>query len=137
MISVIKRHFNAAKNLIFSKTAKSAYITTVGGGLNSFLSFVFTVLVARALTPADFGLFSAVLNLLIVLFVFSDLGLSSSILRFLPSAVKRKDETEEGRIIKTSFLITASLGMVLSVIVFLFARPLAEIFLRQPALSMP
>ena len=74
--------------LALSQTARSTYLTTFGAGINAFLGFIFTIVVARSVSPADFGLFSVVLNLIAILLVFCDLGLSSSILRYLPQAIR-------------------------------------------------
>ena len=93
-------------SLALSQTARSTYLTTFGAGLNAFLGFVFTIVVARSISPSDFGLFSVIVNLITVLFVFCDAGFNSSILKFLPQAIRDGKKEEARKIIKISFLAT-------------------------------
>ena len=123
--------------LALSQTARSTYLTTFGAGINAFLGFIFTIVVARSVSPADFGLFSVVLNLIAILLVFCDLGLSSSILRFLPQAIREAKKEKSQKIIKISFLATFLISVILALLLLLFSSPLSEIVFTKKELILP
>lgn len=64
------------------------------------MGFVFWIIVARSVSPSDFGLFSVVINLVSILFILCDVGFSSSIIRFLPQAIRDNKKEEVRRIVK-------------------------------------
>lgn len=123
--------------LALSQTARSTYLTTFGAGINAFLGFVFTIIVARSVSPADFGLFSVVMNLMAILLVVGDAGLSSSILRFLPQAIRESRKDKSQRIIKASFLATFLIGGFLALLLFLLSSPLSEVVFVKRELVLP
>lgn len=130
-------NFSYLYTLALSQTAKSTYLTSVGAGINAFLGFVFTILVARSVSPADFGLFSVVLNLTTVLLVIADVGFSSSILRFLPQAIRDGKKKKARQIIKLAFLTTLIISGFLAFLIFIFSKPLATGVFVQPRLVLP
>ena len=123
--------------LALSQTARSTYLTTFGAGINAFLGFVFIIIVARSVSPADFGLFSVVMNLMAILLVIGDAGLSSSILRFLPQAIREGKKDKSHKIIKASFLATFLIGGILALLLFLLASPLSELVFIKRELILP
>lgn len=123
--------------LAFSQTARSTYLTTFGAGINAFLGFIFTIVVARSVSPADFGLFSVVMNLLTILLVFSDVGLSSAILKFLPQAIREGKKEESKKIIKLSFLTTLLISGFLALLLFLSSSSLAMNVFAKKELALP
>jgi len=134
---MIKRSISYLYALVVSQTARSTYLTTFGSGINAFLGFVFTIVVARSISPSDFGLFSVAINLLAVLIVFSDFGLSSSILKFLPQAIREGKKEESKKIIKVSFLISFLICGFLALTLFLFSSPLAGNIFSKKELTLP
>lgn len=54
------------KNLLLSKTAKDTFVLFVGNIGSAFWGFLFTLIVARALSISDFGIFSATLNFMVM-----------------------------------------------------------------------
>ena len=59
----MRRYIEQAITLARSGTARDTYILFIGNLLSAFFSFIFTLLVARALSVSEFGVFSAVINL--------------------------------------------------------------------------
>lgn len=133
----MKKYLNYFWELAFSSTAKSTYITTIGAGLVAFLGFIFWIILARSMSPADFGLFSVVFNLVTILFVLCDVGLSSSILRFLPQAVREGKEEEVKRILKTAFLAVLLVSGLLTTALAIFSDQLAVLVFTKKELSLP
>ena len=133
----MKKHISYLYTLALSQTARSTYLTTFGAGINGFMGFVFTIVVARSVSPADFGLFSVVMNLLTILLVIADAGFNSSILKFLPQAIRDSEREKSQKIIKVSFLTTLFISGLLALLLFLFSSPLAEIVFLKGELILP
>ena len=85
-------------------------------------SFASTLILARLLTPRDFGLAGLALVFSGLAFIFADLGIGASI-------VQRESLTEEDR--STAFWSNAGLGLVLTLIGIGLSWPLADLY-RQP-----
>jgi O-antigen/teichoic acid export membrane protein len=133
----MKQHLISALNLAKSKTALSTYLTTFGSIFGAGVSFLFWIMVARVLKPADYGNFSAVFNLINVLFVVCDIGLSSSILKYLPHAVKEGKEIEARKIIKSTLSVIFIFSGVLTFALFAFSQPLSLLIFNKTELSWP
>ena len=133
----MKKYINYFWGLAFTSTAKSTYITTFGAGLVAFLGFVFWIIIARSMSPSDFGLFSVVFNLVNILYVICDVGLSSSLLRYLPQAIREAREGEVKKILKVAFLVVFLASGLLAFALILFAKPLAVLVFTKKELSLP
>lgn len=133
----MKKYISYLYTLALSQTARSTYITTCGAGLNAFLGFVFWIIVARSVSPADFGLFSVVINLVSILFILCDVGFSSSVIRFLPQAIRDNKKEEVKKIVKLSFLVVLALSGLLAFFLAFFSSPLASTFFAKKELSLP
>jgi O-antigen/teichoic acid export membrane protein len=85
-------------------------------------SFASTLILARLLTPRDFGLAGLAIVFAGLAFIFADLGLGASI-------VQRKQLTEEDR--STAFWSNAGLGLALTLVGIGLSWPLADLY-HQP-----
>jgi O-antigen/teichoic acid export membrane protein len=133
----MKQHLIAIFNLAKSKTALNTYLTTFGSGFGVGVSFLFWIMVARVLKPVDYGNFSAVFNLINVLFVVCDIGLSSSILKYLPQAIKEGKEQEAKKIIKSTLSVIFVFSGILTFALFAFSQPLSILIFNKAELSWP
>lgn len=133
----MKKYFSYLYALALSSTARSTYLTTFGAGLNAFLAFIFTIVVARSIPPADFGLFSVVMNLLVILFVICDLGISSSILRFLPQIIREGKKKKAREILKLSFLAILLIGGLMAILLAAFSSSIASFIFVKKELTKP
>jgi len=133
----MKKYYIVFKRLLFSKTAKSTYITTIGAGLNAFVSFIFTIIIARSISPANFGLYSVVLNIVSILTVVCDAGLSTSVLKFLPKAIRENDTKECNKILKVSLIFTLLFSALTTLLLVVITTPLVNNILKKPELLIP
>lgn len=117
----MKRYIDSIKGLAFSATAKDTFILFSGNLGAAFWGFLFTLIVARSLSVAEFGIFSAVLNLVIILSSLSDLGISSGVVNFVAREVGLGDRVRENQYIKAAFVVRLVAVLSISLIVFLFA----------------
>lgn len=83
------------------------------------ISFVTTIILARLLMPADFGLFALAFVMIDGLTLFKSLGFDSALLR-------RKEEVAEAA--DTAFILIPLFGLILFALLFLFAPYGASLF---------
>lgn len=133
----MKKYITYFWDLALTSTAKSTYLTTFGAGINSFLGFVFTVIIARSLSPSDFGYLSVFFNLVMIFFVICDVGLSSSVLKFLPKLIREGNSQEMKKVIKLAFFITLLVSGLLVLSLLVFSSPLAVLIFSKRDLSFP
>lgn len=121
--------FNFLTRLFFSKTARHTYLVTFGNGLAILCAFVFTVTLFRLLTYSDFGYFSALWSLILLVSEICDLGIGNSLSRFLPPLEKNKKRLWS--FLKTAFFLQVAIAFLAAFIIFLFAPFIADILFHS------
>jgi len=115
------------ENIFFSET--TAVISKIG-------ALIFTIMVARAFLPELFGVYSLALTIILSISIFSDLGLSNTITRYLAESIGKQKKAEiRSRfwfLLKTKFF----LSLTTSILLFLFAGLIAGFF-KKPELILP
>jgi O-antigen/teichoic acid export membrane protein len=113
-------------NRLMARIMRSASWVIVGYGTSQALRLASNLILARILFPEAFGLMALITVVTIGLSLFSDVGISPSI-----SQSKRGDDPE---FLDTAWTIQVIRGVILTVITFLLARPMAE-FYDEPLLA--
>ena len=106
-----------------SLAVRGAGITVLSGGLVQAIQIIATVVLARLLTPADFGLVAMVTTFSIL---FSNFGFNG-----FTEAVLQREEIDH-LLISNLFWINLGTGLLLT-IGFAAAGPLVALFYQQPA----
>jgi O-antigen/teichoic acid export membrane protein len=127
---MIRETIEGYKDLIVSPTAKRSYITTFGAFLNAFFGFVFTVLVARALTPEDFGIFSVLASFLLIILSFCDLGFSSAAMRFLPKIENEEKKFQFIKIVLSTVLVS---NLIIVAALIFFSNHFSLFIFKSPS----
>lgn len=127
----MRKYYDIAKNALFSGTIKDTLILFIGNTGSAFWGFLFTVLVARSkfFDLYNFGIFSAALNLVIILASLADIGISTGSVNFVSSHTQRGEDQKSDEYIKASFLIRLFTVLGLSTIVIVFAPFVSKTFL--------
>lgn len=115
------RYLERGRQILFSATAKDTYVLFVGNMISAVLGFIFVFLVAKFISRDDFGVFSAALNLVVILTSISDLGITSGLINFIARADSENDELTSLKYQKAGLIIKISVVLLLSAIVVLFA----------------
>jgi O-antigen/teichoic acid export membrane protein len=123
---------------MFSATAKDTLVLFSGNVLSAFLGFLFTLVVARSFTVSDFGVFSAVLNLVIILASLADIGISTGSINFVSEHLAKGDEKKANEYTKASFIIRLVIVVATSLVVALFAPFISKTLLatRDPKMAI-
>lgn len=119
-----------------SKTATDTLTLFSGNALNAFFSFLFTLIVARALSVSDFGVFSAVGNLVYIIIPLSDLGVSSGIVRFVSELESQGKVKTSLKYINAAFAIKFVTFAIISIIIVLFPDTIARALLASTDANM-
>jgi O-antigen/teichoic acid export membrane protein len=134
----MREYINKARLLVFSSTARDTYYLFVGNVFSAFWGFLFTVFVARAMSLADFGIFSAALNFVSIISSLSDVGISSGSVNFVSEHLAKGDHAKANEYIKASFVIRLLIVIGISVLVVVFAPLISTRLLatRDPKIAI-
>ena len=132
----MKKLINNVFGLAKSDTAKDTAILFSGNGLTAFFGFLFTIVIARALSVSDFGVFSAVSNLIVILASLSDLGLTSGVVSFASSYLSKNEEEKANEYSKAAFNIKLVVSIILSLGVAIFAGFVSKNWLATDSKEM-
>ncbi|VVC04513.1 Polysaccharide biosynthesis protein [Candidatus Bilamarchaeum dharawalense] len=113
------------------EVAKGSFWGLLGNLIFKLSSFFYTVLIARVASQNDVGLFYLGLSIISLFAVFSDLGLSGSVLRYLPFFEGRNQKSKIKDLIRSSYKIVLVLGLLLSSIIFLSADWIGQVYHNQ------
>lgn len=100
--------FRKFKSLLISQTSKDTFYSLLGNTGIVLGGMLFTILAARSLSPAQFGIFSALIALSTIASLIGDLGTSSSLVNFLP-----KHPQSRRNIVSTIFWLELLAALVL------------------------
>jgi O-antigen/teichoic acid export membrane protein len=115
--------------------AKGAGVLFTGGLIGKALIFLFTILIARALTPSDLGLYYLGSAIAFLLVVFAALGLEMGVLRFVSMFHGEKDSARAVGTIYSSLFIALPASIVISILLFLNAGEIAASIFDKPGLE--
>jgi len=134
----VKEYFSKGKSLIFSATAKDTFVLFSGNVFSAFWGFLFTLIIARALSVYDFGIFSAALNLVTILASLTDIGISTGSVNFVSEHTARNEHEKANEYIKASFLIRILTVLATSMVVVIFAPFVSKTLLatRDPMIAI-
>jgi len=131
----MRKKIQLLKPLLLSATARDTYILFFSNVATAFLGFVFTWFVARALSVSDFGVFSAVNNLALMIVPILDLGVSSALINFIAS-IKQGEDKKAKEYIKAGLVIRVLFFLFISFILFAFGRVISNRLLASDDISL-
>lgn len=103
------------------EVAKGSVWGLLGNLTVKFSSFLYTILIARVASQNDVGLFYLCLSVLTIVTIFTDLGLCSSITRYLPFFEGKGQRAKIKWLIDIGFKTIFIIGSLASVFIFLAA----------------
>ncbi len=124
-MKIINALYQKVKILAFSRTARFTYVVFSGNLSSAVLAFIFTVLLIRNLSLADFGYFSAIWSLLLLVSDIADLGIGTSLSTFLPRM--EVDKIKLYSFLKTSALFQSIVAFLVGITIFIFSESLSNL----------
>jgi len=125
----VRKYFDILRYLAFSATAKDTFILFFGNLGSAFFGFLFTLIVARTLSVYDFGIFSAALNLVIIISSLSDIGISTGSVNFISEYSAHGEHQKADEYTKAAFIIRLITVFSVSFLVAVFAPFVSKTFL--------
>lgn len=124
-ISLMKAIIKSSIGLARSSTAKDTSVLFLGNVLTAFLGFLLLLVLARAITVEEMGVFSAFTNLMFILGALSDPGISSGIVKFVAETRARKEYVEEKQYISAAFKVQLLIFAVVATFITVFSKTVA------------
>lgn len=97
-----------------------------------FFAYLFRLLLARNLSPEEFGFFYAVIAFVTFVHTFHDPGLKSALIKIIPEFLVNKQTEKISRMISQTLIIWISLSAIYSIITIAFSEYLAAEYFRYP-----
>ena len=115
---------------ILSAVSGGAILFFVGNAVSKMANFLFQILLTRTLGAASYGVYSYAQTILSVVGVFARLGVTESIMRFVPEFEDQK--STQGGYITIAFSTSIVGAIVASILLFIFANMINEQTLKNP-----
>jgi stage V sporulation protein B len=120
-----------------SKIAKGSIIILLGSFIFRIGGFIYRFSMAYLLGPAGYGIFTLTMPLIAVLQLSAEGGIPPAIAKYIAQYEAVDDKAMVKQIIKTSFKLVVTLGIILSITVYLIAEPLALTLFHNSAAILP
>jgi O-antigen/teichoic acid export membrane protein len=117
------------------KSARGSLYLFVGNFLSELINAVGAVIVARLLTPQEFGLFGLSLVLPSIFLMFSNWGVAEALTRFIARYQAEGRWGDIKRMTRTGLIFNGALACILSLTMYVLADPLASMALARPELG--
>lgn len=120
-----------------TKIAKGSIIILLGSLIFRVGGFIYRFSMAYLLGPAGYGIFTLTIPLIAVLQLSAEGGIPPAIAKYIAhyDAIGQPDMVKQ--IIKTSFKLVITLGIILSVVVYIVAEPLALMLFHNHDAILP
>lgn len=112
-----------------SEGVKQAGVMTAGNLFATAVAAVAMIIISRGLGPEQFGVFSALFSLILILSKFGDLGISIAVQRYVANL---GDSGQAVKIVQTSLYSKLILSFILLVFGLIFGEYLAVYLLKLP-----
>ena|GEM_PF-3233402 len=103
-------------------------------GLVKLISFIYLVIIARLFLPADIGVFYLVISVLGIINIFSDLGVASTLTRYLPYFEGKNEKDKIWKTLELTVIGGLGLAVITTGLVFVFSNQIAE-FVGAPEIA--
>ncbi|HIH39518.1 TPA: flippase [Candidatus Woesearchaeota archaeon] len=111
-----------------SKLFKDVAWTSVFVIFGAFLGYGMRILFARNLSSSDYGLFYAIVSFFALFSLFRSLGMTESLVHFIPKYVAMQSWNKLRGLIRFVFSIQLPLSFIFSLLFFIFAKSIAVNF---------
>lgn len=120
------------KQVAGTHTFRQSIVTIVSTFATASLGAIFYLLLARLIGSHEYGLFSVVISLLSISVAFADLGTGQGLVKFVA------ENSEDGKYqpyVKIALFTKMTIGLLICLALWLFAKPLAVSLLHQPEVT--
>ena len=113
---------------------KGLSIIVLSNILGNFFGYLTRVVLARSITPAEYGLFFSIMSLILLISTFSHLGFGSASVKYIAHYKAAKNKQALQFTVFFTSLIRLLLGLSISAILFFSAPLLATYYFKNPSI---
>jgi len=117
-----------------NNSVKNSFILLVGNIISLLVNAVGAILVARMLSPAEYGLFTVSLVLPNFLYLFTSWGSNQAIIRLIAQR-KMNGIYNIRKLIETGYILNFTTGSILSLLLYKYSDPISSLVLNRPEVS--
>jgi len=132
-----KKNSRPAKENIGKSVLRNSLQHSLSTLINRAGGLVFTIIVARMLSPELFGIYSLTLSLMLIALTFADFGLGQTLIRYVSDSLGKKDKTLARSYFRYLLKFKLLLAFAFSLALFLLAKPVSILIFKNPALVFP
>jgi O-antigen/teichoic acid export membrane protein len=115
-------------------STRNGFFLAFGSAIATAVLAVGSIVAGRLLGPEVYGQYTLILVVPSLLFLFTDLGVNQGIIKFI-SNMRAKGQTDKiSTIIYSGLILRVAIGASLSLLLYVFAEPLAALLLNRPDL---
>lgn len=118
------------------RIAKNSFWSIFATITNRIGAIVFTIILARLLGAADYGIYSITLSVGMILYTFADLGINQATIKYIASSLakdKKKLSSYYSHLVKLKLILSLTVALIMLALSY----PLAIFIFKNPLLLMP
>ncbi|QQS38600.1 oligosaccharide flippase family protein [Candidatus Woesebacteria bacterium] len=119
------------RNIILSNTFKDTAVLFMGSIIASLFTIMFTILAGRELGPELFGIISAALSFIAIMIAIGDMGLGSTLFRYVSNYLKEKKFDKAQETLNTVFAIRIISACIFIVVLTLLSPVISSFVLKS------
>ncbi len=120
--------------LFKSRLAGHLILMSAGNILCAGLAFLAILIISKAVSVSDFGLFNISISVILMVQPLINFGMLGTMIKFVSSHLSRDRKDEATHVVKAVFVIKVTLSLFMSTFIFLLADPLARHIFQLPSL---
>lgn len=114
-----------------NKTAKDSFLVLMANGISQVMGLLIVLIVSKVLSVAEYGVYTLLNNISSFVSDMADMGMNSSITRFVAEYRVAEDRRNEEQLIAYAIKRKIVSLVIVFVVVLVFAKPLAKLFLHD------
>ncbi|MBS7620003.1 flippase [Candidatus Bathyarchaeota archaeon] len=131
---MLKNKLNLAD--VAKQSAKGSVVLMVGQVLSTVILALGSIILARLLESANYGIYTVAHIPISVMHLFGDLGVNSALVKYISQYRLEEKPVEVKRLVKTGLTINALINTILSFLAFLLSDFLSETIFHEPQLNV-
>ena len=116
---------------------KNSIYNSSGTLIVNISGVILTVILARLLSPEDYGIYYLAISIGFFLLTFTDLGVNGTLVRYVSHAIGNNDKKLARSYFRYLLKFNIFLTLTVSISLILFAKPLAYGVFNKPSLFLP
>jgi len=114
----------------------STLILTLASFITRIFGFIFRIYMSNVMGAEALGLYQLVFPIYILAWTISSAGISVAVSKLVATEIAKRQNGNALRIIKIAVFLSVSIGCVISLILYVFAEPIATLLLHEPRTTL-